>query len=74
MSSDILAEQVDDTPVSKGKNQVSKLVKFYWYKYHSVKWKPKIREGASLFMMGKYAYMYGGRAGGIMKDLSRLDP
>ena len=25
-------------------------------------------------MINKYAYMYGGRAGGIMQDLQKLDP
>ena len=59
------------------KGRISKpqgLIKFYWYKYRSIRWKPKIREGASLIYVNKYAYLYGGRSFEIMKDLSRLDP
>jgi len=40
------------------------------YKYKTKNWKPSIREGTSMVVVNKYAYLYGGRSGIILNDIS----
>ena len=46
------------------------IVSLYRYKMDNTGWKPEVREGASLIIVGKKAYLYAGIASNLKDDIN----